>query len=110
MPRLRSAWYNDASRAIAGSIWLNGARPDSSGPNLGLDDYTDRLLVKCLDVIQAETGEQSIFLTGHSLGGIFAAICAALHRQRVAGLILLGTPLHFGPHVGPLDRLVAASP
>jgi len=86
------------------------ARPDSSGPNLGLDDYTDRLLVKCLDVIQAETGEQSIFLTGHSLGGIFAAICAALHRQRVAGLILLGTPLHFGPHVGPLDRLVAASP
>ena len=55
------------------------ARPDSSGPNLGLDDYAGRLLVKCLDVIRAETIEQSVLLTGHSLGGTFAAICAALH-------------------------------
>jgi len=84
-------------------------RPDSGGPDLGLDDYTNRLLVKCLNAIQAETGNQSVFLAGHSLGGTFAAICAALHPQQVAGLLLLSTPLHFSPHVGPLDRLVAAS-
>jgi polyhydroxyalkanoate synthase len=42
-------------------------RPNSRGPDLGLDDYTDRLLVKCLNAIQAETGNQSVFLAGHSL-------------------------------------------
>jgi polyhydroxyalkanoate synthase len=86
------------------------ARPDSYSRALGLDDYADRLLLKCLDVVQAETGERSVFLAGHSLGGTFAALYAALHPQRVKGLVLIGTPLHFGTHVGPLDRLVAASP
>lgn len=86
------------------------ARPDARLHALGLSDYADRLLLKGLDCVQAETGRQSVFLAGHSLGGTFAALCAALHPPRIKGLILVGAPLHFGPWVGPLDRLVAASP
>ncbi len=85
-------------------------RPGSCAQDFGLDDYANRLLLKCFNVIQAQTGQPSTYLVGHSLGGTFAALCAALHPQRIRGLVLVGTPLNFGRRVAPLDRRVAASP
>jgi polyhydroxyalkanoate synthase len=73
------------------------ARPDTCAKDIGLDDYANRLLLNCIDVIRAETGEESSFLMGHSLGGTFAAFFAALHPRRIRGLILIGAPLNFGP-------------
>jgi len=40
----------------------------------------------------------------------FAAIFAALHPERVSGLVLLDAPLAFGAEGGPLARAVAALP
>src|SRR4051812_38267673 len=76
----------------------------------GLAKYADRLLLDALRAIERETGSRRVFLAGHSLGGTLAAIFAGLHPDRTAGLILAGSPLHFGPGVDPLSSLVAASP
>lgn len=82
--------------------------PDQAG--LGLADYADRLLLRCLEHIEAETRQRRVILAGHSLGGTLAAIFASLHPQRVSRLLLLDAPLHFGPELGDLDRLVARAP
>jgi len=51
------------------------------------------------------------FLMGHSLGGTFAAIFAALAPERIQGLVLLGAPLSFHEGVSHFrDSLVALSP
>src|SRR2546427_650917 len=49
-------------------------------------------------------------LAGHSFGGSFAAIFAALERGCVGGLIQVDAPLAFGEHGGPLARAVATMP
>jgi polyhydroxyalkanoate synthase len=84
--------------------------PGEAERDLGLAAYADRLIFECLQAVEAETGESGCFLAGHSLGGTFAAIFAALNPARVKGLILVGTPLNFGPQVGQLDSLVAKAP
>jgi polyhydroxyalkanoate synthase len=93
----------------------HGARPylaqwEEPADGFGLADYGERLLLACADAIRAETGEDRIFLAAHSLGGLFAAVFASLHPARVAGLVLLATPLHFdfSPRAGALGPVMAA--
>lgn len=76
----------------------------------GLAEYADGLIRDSLRAIQREGGSRQVFLAGHSLGGTLAAIFSALHPRRIAGLILVAAPLHFGPEVDSLSNLVAASP
>jgi polyhydroxyalkanoate synthase len=87
----------------------------------GLEDYGERLIRACIEAIGAETGEENLFLIGHSLGGVFAAIFASLHPSWLRGLVLLGSPLHFdfareagalGPVIATLSRsgLLGAMP
>jgi polyhydroxyalkanoate synthase len=82
---------------------------EQPGPDqeLGLADYAERLLNCCVDAIQTETSRRRVILLGHSLGGTLASIFTALHGDRVAGLVLLGAPLRFGPEVGMFGHLVA---
>jgi len=81
--------------------------------SFGLEDYGERLILACADAIRAETGNSNIFLFGHSLGGLLAAIFAALHPERVRGLVAVAAPLHFdfarqtgalGPVMAELSR------
>ena len=65
----------------------------------GLDQYAERLILGCLD--------EPAILLGHSLGGLFSAIFAALHPERVRGLVLLASPLHFGAHAPAFKRMAA---
>jgi polyhydroxyalkanoate synthase len=87
----------------------------------GLEDYGERLMRACIDAIDAETGEERLFLVGHSLGGVLAAIFASLHPSRLQGLVLMASPLHFdfareagalGPVIATLSRsgLIEAMP
>lgn len=61
----------------------------------GLAEYGDTFLAECVDAIRTECRVEGVIVAGHSLGGVLAAVFAALNPARVEGLVLLGTPLHF---------------
>src|SRR5262249_24101653 len=84
--------------------------PGPREQEFGLAEYADRLLGASLQTIEKEVRRRRVILPGHLLGGRFAAIFAALHPGLVAGLILLGAPLHFGPELNAFSALVATSP
>ncbi len=73
---------------------------------LGLAEYGDRLIREALDAARIDRA----VLLAHSLGGLFAAVFAALHPDRVRGLGLLATPLHFAPGVGIFSEMASALP
>ena len=72
----------------------------------GLAEYADRLIREALDA----AGTDRAVLLAHSLGGLFAAVFAALHPDRVGGLGLLASPLHFAPGVGIFGEMADALP
>ena len=88
--------------------WTDPIGEDAAG--LGLDDYADRLLGAALDALAALHDARGVLLGGHSLGGTLAAVFAALHPERVRGLVLVEAPLRFGPGAGRLGPLAAAAP
>ncbi|MBI4205669.1 MAG: alpha/beta fold hydrolase [Betaproteobacteria bacterium] len=94
---------NVVQRCVAGGerVFLLEWQP--AGPDFGLAEFGDRLILACLE---AAGGEPPI-LVAHSLGGLLAAIFAALHPERIRGLVLIATPLHFGPDAGIFGRTVA---
>ena len=61
-----------------------------NGSDSGLAVYADELILECAKAVDGPT-----ILAGHSLGGTFATIFAALHPERVHALILLEAPLVF---------------
>jgi polyhydroxyalkanoate synthase len=73
-------------------------------PDSGLAEFCDRLVRDCLRA----TGDESPILVAHSLGGLLAAVFAALHPERIRGLVLLAAPLGFGAGAGILERMVAS--
>lgn len=89
---------------------LQWEAPGEAQRDFGLSEYADRLIHAGLEAIRTETGQPTVWLAGHSLGGTLAALCCALHPERVRGLILLGAPLHFGPEVSQFGPAVAAAP
>jgi polyhydroxyalkanoate synthase subunit PhaC len=82
----------------------------SSDGGLGLEQYIDQLLMACIRAVQEDSDQQKVILIGHSLGGTFAAICAARYPESVSAIALLESPLHFGPDAGAFAPLVAVAP
>ncbi|TAK87462.1 MAG: alpha/beta fold hydrolase [Betaproteobacteria bacterium] len=87
--------------ASGARVLLADWQPAPAG--FGLAEYGERLLLACLDAARAERA----VLLAHSLGGLFAAIFATLHPERVQGLALLAAPLHFGPDTPVFNAMVA---
>ncbi|HKW54989.1 MAG TPA: alpha/beta fold hydrolase, partial [Stellaceae bacterium] len=83
---------------------------DDAPADFGLEHYADRLPLAAIAAIAGEAGGQRVMLAGHSLGGTLAAIFAALHPRRVRALVLLESPLRFGPAAGAFAPLVATTP
>ena len=85
-------------------------RPGPRDAWRGLEEYADRLLLRCVDAVAAASGRESVVLAGHSLGGTLAAAFAARRPERVRGLLLIEAPLRFGAGAGAFAPLVAAAP
>jgi polyhydroxyalkanoate synthase len=83
--------------------------PGAKAQASGLAYYADHAILDCLNAIEAATGQRRVVLVGHSLGGTLAAIFAALHPDRVRGLVLVEAPLSFGAGVSAFDPVVRAS-
>ena len=80
------------------------------GSDFGLADYADRLLGVARRVAETDSGRERSVIAGHSLGGILAAIHAALHPEQLRATVLLESPLHFEPSTCCFNRLVRATP
>jgi polyhydroxyalkanoate synthase len=87
---------------------IHWGQPGPEEELFGLNEYADRLILNCLEVIEAELGQSQLFLAGHSLGGTLTAIFASLYPDRLRGLVLIAAPLHFGSTVGIFGPLAAA--
>jgi polyhydroxyalkanoate synthase subunit PhaC len=89
---------------------INWERPGPDDESSGLDQYAGQFILDCLSAIEDETGQKQVFISGHSLGGTFAAIFSSLYPDNVKGLVLITTPLRFGPGGGDLANLTAFLP
>ena len=76
----------------------------------GLADYGDRLLAQARRVIEADSGEERVYLAGHSLGGILAAVHSCLHPEALRATVLLEAPLHFEPSTCCFSPLIKQVP
>jgi polyhydroxyalkanoate synthase len=77
----------------------------------GLADYTERSIGEAVTLLAHNVGIAKPFLIGHSLGGLLAAIFAAVDPPSVRGLVLLSTPVCLEPGSSRFrDALVAIAP
>jgi polyhydroxyalkanoate synthase len=92
---------------------IEWTEPGKAETGFGLEHYGYRLLDACIDTIERENSAHKgicISLLSHSLGGILAAIFAAMRPERIAGLVLVEAPLKFAGGTGAFGPLLAAGP
>lgn len=98
-------------RSGAHVFLLEWLPPEKGASALGLAHYAGEAVAQAIACVRTATGAPRLFLMGHSLGGTFAAISAALDPRPLRGLVLLAAPLCFAPGTsGFRDRLVALAP
>jgi polyhydroxyalkanoate synthase len=81
--------------------WNEPSRLDR---HLGIEDYVERYLDNCVDVVRDRSDRDAINLVGYCMGGTLSAIYAALHPEKVNALALLATGLYFEDTGGILER------
>lgn len=88
--------------------WLIEWRdPTESEENFGFEEYGYILIEACVRALRQQNPSGRLFLLGHSLGGLLAAIYTALAGERVDGLVLIEAPLHFPRDAGAFVPLLA---
>jgi len=81
--------------------WNEPSRLDQ---HLGLQDYVDRYMDNCVDVVRDRAGQDSINLLGYCMGGTMSAIYTALYPEKVNALGLMAAGLCFEGTGGVLER------
>jgi polyhydroxyalkanoate synthase len=69
--------------------------PDDEDRRLGLDDYLDGYIDRCVDVLRRRHKLDSINLLGVCQGGTFSLCYGALNPEKVRNLVLMVTPVDF---------------
>ena len=72
--------------------------PDGADRYLGLDDYINGYIARCVNVVCQRHDLAAINLLGICQGGTFSLCFSALHPARVKNLIVMVTPVDF--HAG----------
>jgi len=81
--------------------WNNPSRLDQ---HLTLDDYVNRYIDNCADVVREESGQDAINVLGYCMGGTMSTIYAALHPEKVNALGLMAAGLYFDDTGGVLEQ------
>ncbi|EJN58730.1 class III poly(R)-hydroxyalkanoic acid synthase subunit PhaC [Halogranum rubrum] len=80
--------------------WGEPSKLDSS---LTLDDYVNRYVDNCVDVVRERSGQDSINVLGYCMGGTMSVMYAAHHPDKVRNLGLMAAGLCFGGDSGVLE-------
>lgn len=89
---------------------LEWKAPSRQSMDCGLADYADDAIFEAVGATLEAAGAPKLFLMGHSLGGTMAAVFAALHPERLAGLVLVSAPLCFQRGVSDFRDALAMIP
>ncbi|WP_152041131.1 class III poly(R)-hydroxyalkanoic acid synthase subunit PhaC [Salinigranum salinum] len=82
---------------------IDWGEPSLLDSALGLEDYVNRYIDNCVDVVRERAGVEAINLLGYCMGGTMSAIYAALHPEKVNALGLMATGLYFDDTGGVLE-------
>ncbi|MFC6823554.1 class III poly(R)-hydroxyalkanoic acid synthase subunit PhaC [Halopelagius fulvigenes] len=82
---------------------IDWGEPSTLDASLTLDDYVNRYIENCVDVVRERSGQDSIHLLGYCMGGTMSAMYAALHPEKVRTLGLMAAGLCFDDSGGILE-------
>ena len=81
--------------------WHEPSRLDQ---HLTLDDYVNRYVENCVDVVRERSGQDRINILGYCMGGTMSSMYAALHPEKVNALGLMAAGLCFEKTGGVLEE------
>jgi polyhydroxyalkanoate synthase len=81
--------------------WNEPSRLDQ---HLTLDDYVNRYMDNCVDVVRERSGEDAINILGYCMGGTMSVMYSALHAEKVNALGLMAAGLCFDHTGGVLEE------
>ena len=81
--------------------WNEPSRLDH---HLTLDDYVNRYIENCVDVVRERSGQDAINILGYCMGGTMSVMYAALHPEKVRNLGLMAAGLCFEDSGGVLEQ------
>jgi polyhydroxyalkanoate synthase len=91
----------DAGHDVYMIDWNEPSRLDQ---HLGLEDYVDRYIDNCVDVVCDRSDQESINLLGYCMGGTMSSMYAALYPEKVNALGLMAAGLCFDRTGGVLEE------
>jgi polyhydroxyalkanoate synthase len=83
---------------------IDWGEPSILDRSLGLEDYVDRYIDNCVDVVRERSGQDSINLLGYCMGGTLSTMYAALYPEKVRNLGLMAAGLCFEGTGGILEQ------
>ncbi|XVH31542.1 class III poly(R)-hydroxyalkanoic acid synthase subunit PhaC [Haloferacaceae archaeon DSL9] len=82
---------------------IDWGEPSTLDVHLTLDDYVNRYVDNCVDVVRERSGEDAINVLGYCMGGTMSVMYAALHPEKVRNLGLMAAGLCFDDTGGVLE-------
>ncbi|SFC37423.1 polyhydroxyalkanoate synthase [Halobiforma haloterrestris] len=82
---------------------IDWGEPSKLDRSLGLEDYVDRYIDNCVDVVRDRSGQDAINVLGYCMGGTMSAMYTALHPEKVRNLGLMAAGLCFAGDGGVLE-------
>jgi len=82
---------------------IDWGEPSVLDTQLGIEDYVDRYIDNCVDVVRERSGQDSINVLGYCMGGTMSTMYASVHPQKVRNLALMASGLCFDQTGGVLE-------
>ncbi|PGF17125.1 class III poly(R)-hydroxyalkanoic acid synthase subunit PhaC [Natrinema sp. CBA1119] len=82
---------------------IDWGEPSKLDRSLSIDDYVNRYIDNCVDVVRERSGRDSINILGYCMGGTKSAMYASLYPEKVENLALMAAGLCFAGDGGVLE-------